>query len=122
VEPEAGQGQVNITAAHRSRWSRFSGIGCVACRKDGRFNFNTQTHHLNLGGRAGQKRIGHDATIPLCAWHHTGLPPNGKDSKWATQFMGPSLAKSSKAFRERYGTDEELLSLTNDLLTTFDRL
>jgi hypothetical protein len=113
---------VNITAAHRARWSRFPGIGCVACRKDERFNFNTQAHHLNVGGKAGQKRRGHDETIPLCPWHHQALPPQGKTQAWATEYMGPSLALSSKAFRARYGTDDELLSLTNELLTTFDRL
>jgi hypothetical protein len=101
----------------KARWSRFPGIGCIACRKGGKHNFNTQVHHLNTGGRAGQKRRGDDFTIPLCAWHHQALPPNGKTRKWALEFMGPSLALSSKAFRARYGTDEELLDFTNNLLT-----
>jgi hypothetical protein len=108
---------MNITAAHRARWERFREIGCISCRKAGRHNFNTQVHHLNLDGKAGQKRLGHDATIPLCPWCHCALPPNGKTRKWALEFMGPSLALSSKAFRARYGTDEELLDFTNNLLT-----
>jgi hypothetical protein len=35
--------------------------------------------------------------------------------------MGPSLAKQSKAFREKYGSDDSLLAYTNDRLTNLDR-
>jgi hypothetical protein len=97
---------MNITAAHKARWSRFPAIGCLACRKEGLANPNTQVHHLNVGGKAGQKRRGHDFTIPLCPWHHQG---HGFGP-------GPSLAKQSKAFRAAYGTDDELLAWTNELI------
>jgi hypothetical protein len=96
-------------------------VGCVACRIDGKRNFNVQVHHLNAGGKAGQKRRGDMFTIPLCPWHHQGLTPQGKDSEWATNYMGPSLAKQSKAFREKYGSDDSLLAYTNDRLTNLDR-
>ena len=36
--------------------------------------------------------------------------------KDATEVYGPSLALSSKTFHERYGSDEELLAKTNELL------
>jgi hypothetical protein len=109
---------MNITAKHRSRWLRFHFVGCVACRKDGRVNTGTQVHHLNAGGKAGQKRRGNDFTIPLCPWHHQGVVPwSHWTSKEATEWMGPSLAKQSKAFRERYGTDDDLLAYTNALIT-----
>jgi hypothetical protein len=111
-----------VKLADQRRMERFPHVGCVACRLDGRRNFNTQAHHLNEHGRAGQKRRGDAFTIPLCPWHHQGLPPNGKDSKWATEHMGPSLAKQSKAFRERYGNDDSLLAYTNDRLMNLDRL
>jgi hypothetical protein len=35
--------------------------------------------------------------------------------------MGPSLAKQSKAFREKYGSDDSLLAYTNDRLMNLDR-
>ena len=34
----------------------------------------------------------------------------------ATQTWGPSLADGSKPFHERYGSDDELLAKTNELL------
>jgi hypothetical protein len=108
VEPEA---QMNITAKHRTRWDRFRFVGCVACRKEGFPNFHYEVHHLNVGGKAGQKRRGHDFTIPLCEWHHRGIGPCDED------IYGPSLAKQSKAFRARYGTDDDLLAYTNEMIT-----
>lgn len=100
--------------ANQARWSRFPDVGCIACRRDGRRNDQTQVHHLNVGGRAGQKRRGDDFTIPLCAWHHQGQAP--VSSMLARSLYGPSLAHESKAFRQRYGTDGELLALTNELI------
>jgi hypothetical protein len=61
--------------------------------------------------------LGHDFTIPLCGWHHVGRPPEGHDSKWAETNLGPSLAKQSKKFREKYGSDQHLLDYTNGLIT-----
>jgi hypothetical protein len=109
------------TDAERRRWDLFRRVGCVACRIEGKRNFNVQVHHLNVGGRAGQKRRGHSETIPLCCWHHVSIPPEGKTQEWATNYMGPSLAKQSKAFREKYGSDDSLLAYTNDRLMNLDR-
>jgi hypothetical protein len=111
------EASVNITNQHRSRWLRFELIGCVACRINGTPNRQYEHHHLNFDGRAGQKRLGHAFTIPLCGWHHVGRPPEGHDSKWAEANLGPSLAKQSKKFRERYGTDKALLAYTDAMIT-----
>ena len=56
-------------------------------------------------------------TIPLCTWHHRG-EPNGLGVKWMEVNVGPSLARQSKRFRELYGTDDELLEKTNQLLAS----
>ena len=104
------------TKGDRERWSRFPDVGCVACRKDGRPNPNTQVHHLNLGGKAGQVRRGHRETIPLCPWHHQTIPPGHLTKAHARELLGPSLAEESRAFRARYGTDDELLRWTDELL------
>jgi hypothetical protein len=95
-------------------------LPCLACVQE---NLSvqcgkTEEHHLNLGGRAGQKRLGDDYSVPLGEWHHRGQPPEGMTVTEATKLYGPSLAKSSRKFRQRYGRDIELLERTNLQLET----
>lgn len=71
----------------------------------------TEVHHL----LSGNKRRGHLYTIPLCAWHHRGDAGNWMASE-AVKLCGPSLARTSKKFRALYGSDDELLALTNKIL------
>jgi hypothetical protein len=104
------------TKAERERWTYFADIGCVCCRKYGYYTKGVQVHHLNLDGHAGQKRLGHDHTIPLCCWHHLGQTPMGMTSPRAATLFGPSLAKESKRFRDVFGSDQELLAETDRLI------
>jgi hypothetical protein len=113
---------MTIKPQDRRRWDLFPSVGCAACKKEGRHNPNTQTHHLNKDGKAGRERIGHQATIPLCPWHHQALPPEPFNAQWARDHLGPSLAEGSKPFRARYGSDESLLEWTNERLMNMDRL
>ena len=69
-----------------------------------------EVHHLLSGNR----RRGHQFTIPLCRWHHRSDSYITKSQ--ATELYGPSLALNSKAFHERYGSDDSLLAKTNELL------
>ena len=55
------------------RYLRIHEIGCLACRRRGWVR-PCQVHHLNLDGKAGQKRRGDPYTIGLCPWHHVGEP------------------------------------------------
>jgi len=73
-------------------------IGCIACNNPVLCN----AHHLLSGGR----RIGHMHTIPLCQPCHVG------DEL--------STHKTKRKFREIYGTDEELLTRTNELIAQFE--
>lgn len=92
-------------------------LPCICCKiEDVRQVQPTDEHHLNLGGKAGQKRRGDSYSVPLCAWHHQGYPPEGMNASEATFAMGPSLARSSKRFRETYGNDDRLLEMTNESL------
>lgn len=89
-------------------------LECIACSIEGVAQpFPTESHHLNAGGHAGQKRRGDEFQIPLDAWHHRGqlLPGMGLDAM--THKYGPSLATDSRQFRFSYGTDDQLLALTN---------
>lgn len=104
------------TKAQQKRFEQLKALGCIACRKHAPWFAPAEIHHLNLGGKAGQKRRGHDFTIPLCEWHHRGLPGEFWLVSEATAILGPSLAKSSKRFRETYGTDDELLAEVNKLI------
>lgn len=74
-----------------------------------------QVHHLNLGGKAGQKRRGRRVSIGLCEWHHQGIPIMPTEALTRATF-GPSLAKESRAFRQEFGTDDVLLAEQNELI------
>ncbi len=102
--------------ADLARFDKLYGMGCIACwLLDESFSY-PQIHHLNLGGKAGQKRRGHAFTIPLCEWHHVGRIRDGWTSIEMTEKYGPSLAKQSRGFRTYFGTDDQILALVNDML------
>ncbi len=105
----------------RARDRRFSALremGCIACiiNANGLWCGKPEVHHLNLGGHAGMKRRGDDATICLGAWHHRGEPPNGMTATDAYVLLGPSLARNSVQFRAEYGVDDTLLAMTDEQL------
>ncbi len=87
-------------------------IGCLACRQDGRPATPGDVHHLLVGGR----RVSHHVSVLLCPWHHRGIPPNGLNDRQAERLLGPSLAKSPRAFHARFGSDVELLEMQNRLI------
>jgi hypothetical protein len=92
-------------------------LPCIACAIEDVYQPNRTTeHHLNAGGHAGQARRGDEFSIPLCQWHHQGyaLPRMSRDAM--TGLYGPSLAHDSKMFRFTYGSDDQLLALTNGKL------
>lgn len=90
------------TPDERARIDQIVRHGCVACKMEGDKCF-TEIHHLLVGGR----RVGHRFTIGLCDHHHrTGQQPE----------RGPSLAKGSKPFHDRYGTDQYLLFYQDRLI------
>ena len=88
--------------------ARLQDIGCLACRKDGRFGVPSDLHHPTSGGR----RLGDDKVIPLCEFHHRGL----LRAEAARFVRGPSLADGRKALEAHYGTERELLAETERLL------
>lgn len=102
------------TKAEAARMERLSRMPCVACRQLDTYliPLRSEVHHLLSGNR----RRGHMFTVPLCSWHHRGVRYWEMDPKAHPKFFGPSLALSSKAFRARFGTDDELLAMTDKLL------
>lgn len=100
------------TKDEQRRWLRFRDIGCIACHKLGFRGVPADVHHLLSGGR----RISHSDTIPLCPYHHRGNLPDALTITQTVTLLGPSLALSSRLFRQKFGSDEELLALTNELV------
>lgn len=102
------------TKAEERRWVECGiRVGCIACRQLPGTPYNPpDQHHLLSGGR----RRGHAFTVPLCIWHHRGqhiFPAGDADHE---RVYGPSLARNSRAFRARFGTDDQLLAMTEDWL------
>lgn len=114
----SGRSTGNPTKAQSARWDAMRSIGCIACRQNlglwGACPMPIEIHHLLSGGR----RIGHDATLALCHWHHQAKRFPSTTSGYAEQakLYGPSLEREPRRFAEMYGTDEELLALQNDLM------
>jgi hypothetical protein len=103
------------TAAQQRRFVLIKEIGCIACRVLGIVEQGCEIHHQTLGGKAGQRRLGHDYTIGLCTWHHrAGRPPGVTFAEMLATF-GPPLTRA-RLFREKFGTDAELLDAQNELL------
>ncbi len=76
-------------------------LGCVVCtyRRCAQAG-PTEIHHRNLGDFHGQKQLGQDAVVALCAWHHRGVPlPHYSMHQMRDEF-GPSFAWNPRDFRE----------------------
>jgi hypothetical protein len=93
-----------------ARARRIREIGCLACHLEGLGRRPTQIHHLTETGRHGGRRRGHAQTVGLCPWHHQGHPLEGLTASETALRLGPSLAHQPRAFRERYGRDDDLLT------------
>ena len=77
----------------------------------------TEAHHLVDKGT--RKASGGDmATIPLCGWHHRAEPRIELGKAVMLFKYGPSLKYQGGkgAFAEKWGTERELLELTNKKL------
>ena len=98
------------------RYDQLQKLGCVACLiSSGGWEAADVHHIVDKGYR--KHSGGNQATIPLCPWHHRGVPTEGRSMTWMRNWRGPSLALESKAFAETYGTQRDLLAKVNNMLT-----
>ena len=104
------------TIVEQRRFYRFQDVGCVACLQ---LNPPRQSvpevHHLLSGGR----RRGHRYSIPLCPWHHRGV---AEQTAIARLQLGPSMADGPENFRAHFGSDNDLLEMTDAIVAKFDEL
>jgi hypothetical protein len=114
-------------AEQQSRQDRCRAAGCIHCRLEtraraGHVNFyNLQVfgtgmpveiHHQTYQGR----QLGQDETVASCSWHHRAICLPNVNSTQMLNLYGPSLAKGSKPFTQRYGTNAEQLDYQNALI------
>jgi hypothetical protein len=95
----------NATKAQKEYHDRACDLGCVVCRyriakglQDRQPNQN-QLHHRNIGDLHGQKQLGHDSVVSLCAWHHDGVPIMGWTMERMHDVYGPSYKEHAREFR-----------------------
>lgn len=98
-------------------------IGCLCCWLAGVGFTPAEKHHqLSTGLHGNGCRLGEQATIGLCGWHHRGAAAVGSAvaPMWLER-CGPSLADHPRAFRDHFGSDVELLAAQNELLAAWQR-
>lgn len=90
----------------KERFDRLSGIGCIICREFYGVFSQALIHHLiGLEFRSTGKKASDDNTIGLCYNHHV-----------SGSIECPSIHSHPKEFERRFGTQRELLDLTNELI------
>lgn len=94
------------------RFQMAQSVGCICSHIMGLGYNDCEIHHILSGGR----RISHDHTICMSAWHHRGIVPSGFTEKEVKEVMGPSMAKNPKEFEEVFGTQMELLEFQNEAI------
>jgi len=104
------------TKAEQDRLDRIRAMPCCACIQGMMPQpLPTEAHHLVDKGYRSHSG-GHMVTIPLCKWHHRGELLYPLTSREMLFLYGPSLARSKRDFVAQYGTERELLEITNERL------
>lgn len=101
------------------RFDALRKIGCLACLHNLANDMPitgmaVEIHHVLSGGR----RIGHEATIPLCVFHHQAdkWPDPAMGYKQASALYEPTLARDARRFHDFYGLELDLITLANRMM------
>ena len=104
------------TKAQAARLAAVSAMSCVCCQMESMQQpWPTEVDHLVDKGYR-KHSGGHDATIPLCAWHHRGICRDGMTAETMRAHYGPSFELQQRTASNWYGTKRELLEFVNALL------
>ena len=98
------------TEKEKRRFDLMQQGGCIASLQLG-MSVEGEIHHLLNGYRRG-----HSYSICLSPYFHRGILPEGLTYKQARDILGPSMAEEKKAFHEKYGDDEFLLNLQEQVI------
>src|SRR5690349_8055903 len=97
------------------RFNRMYEMGCCCCLWNVENLLVTfrqaQIHHIS--------HKGNKQTIPLCPWHHQGLPASPYNEEQTKRILGPSLRLHKKEFIETYGKESVLLERVNKYLEQY---
>lgn len=105
-----------MTKTDKKRLDIIHRLPCLACVQLGLLGCGrVEAHHLVDKGYR-KHSGGHQATIPLGAWHHRGEPIFGHSVRYMQSVYGPSLALASKHFAVVFGNQRELLARTNAVI------
>lgn len=104
------------TKAEEDRLKAIRAMPCIPCEKEKVVQpLRTEAHHLvDKGTRL--LSGGHMATVPMCGWHHRGEPVEYMKPSEMHLIYGPSFALRKREFIACYGTERELLALTDERL------
>lgn len=101
------------TKAQQERLDAIHAMPCIACDiEDCTQGSRTEAHHLVDKGTR-KLSGGHDATIPLCGWHHRGEKPDHMKLREMHLLYGPSLELQKKEFKNIYGNERTLLAMVD---------
>ena len=88
------------TASQQSYQDAARALGCVICKRMGWSQPNeTHIHHRNVGDLHGQKQLGQDEVVAMCAYHHEGVILNGSSEEEMRSNWGPSFKLHARDFR-----------------------
>ena len=94
-----------LTVKDKERGKKLIELGCIVCLIHLEVFTPTAIHHID-----GKTKPGcHQKTIGLCGGHHQ--IPDGQAKLWISRH-GDGRA----AFEEAYGTEQELLEKTNEMI------
>lgn len=99
----------------QARYDKLHRIGCVACRKKGLGWRAVDIHHIVDKGYR-EHSGGNRATLPLCEYHHRGVPAHECLTREMYEIFGPSLALKKREFKRVFGTERELLAEVDQLI------
>ena len=105
------------TPSQKRRMEMIRGLGCIACVLKNWPDVQCEVHHVIDG-----YRVGHDATMGLCLWHHRGHMSDGYEGYTRQQMIGmigSSLAHGSQNFAEEFGSQDELLKVQDYIIERF---
>ena len=103
------------TKAQQARFDALKELGCICCWNFHGIKTGAEIHHIVDKGYR-KHSGGHDATLPLCPWHHRGITPGSVNPSHMEFMWGPSLARSKRWFIREFGTERQLLETVNAML------
>lgn len=96
-----------MNKAEKAHMGKLSGLGCIACHRQGTPGTPCEIHHVRAGNKTGMGlKSSHFDAIGLCPPHHRGT----------AGLSIPSIHGSKNAFIAEFGTEAELLELTKTLI------